>query len=311
MSEDVVIVETPRDAFQGLLQVVPTPEKIRYIRSLIDAGFRNVDLASFEPDIGPQLADGPEVVRAFQSLPQVERIALVLNAQGMERAFTLGGLDCLGFPFSLSGQFQMRRTKTTTTQTWPLVERLIGRVEQHDMSFIVYIAMAFGNPYGEHWDEEELFRVIRGLSSLGVRHVSLADTAAVAEPAAVRRVFQRAAAEHPRVKFSAHFHGRPDNWFDNIDAALHAGCRRFDAAIGGLGGCVWGLEKDVANVPSDQLAVRLSDLGYQTGVDPNKVKACIALARELHNRYANGVTPASSAPRYAPGHTAPGTPTRC
>jgi len=285
-SKIVTIVETPRDAFQGLPRLIPLTEKLRYIQCLIDAGFRHIDVGSFvSPRAVPQMADSDEVVLALRKQTKLEKVAVVVNEQGLTRALAVGGLDAIGFPFSLSSQFQLQNTKTTTTQTWPLVEKLISSIEKHDMSFVLYLSMAFGNPYGETWNEDALFSVIKGLSCMGVRHISLADTVAVAEPKQVEKVFKRAMHEQPKLEFSAHFHGRRGAWFENVQAALEQGCRRFDAASGGLGGCPFAQDLLVANIPSDQLAIRLDELGYQTGVDLKKVTQCAALAREFQALY--------------------------
>jgi hydroxymethylglutaryl-CoA lyase len=286
MAESVAIVETPRDAFQGLRKLVPLAEKIRYVRALLDAGFRHVDLGGLgQASDSPQLADSLEIIKAFRKRTRVERIAIVMHERGLEQAFNAGGLDAIGFPFSLSPHFQSMNGKVSTTQTWPLIEKIIARVEQHDMSFILYLSMAFGSSFNEKWNEEELFTLIRALCAMGVRHISLADTVAVARPEQVRRVFLRARAEQPRTQFSAHFHSRPDNWFDCVEAALDAGCRRFDAALGGLGGCPHIADALVANIPSDELAQILDGLGYKTGVDLDKLKGCIALAKEFQKKY--------------------------
>ncbi|HEY3320797.1 MAG TPA: hydroxymethylglutaryl-CoA lyase [Planctomycetota bacterium] len=286
MAESIIIVETPRDAFQGLSGFIPTDEKIRYIRALIQAGYRHIDLGSFVPAKNvPQMADSEEIVEAFKNDHAIERIAIVVNLQGVTRAINVGGLDALGFPFSLSSRFQMQNTRKSTRHSWPLIERMIESTEQNDMSFILYLSMAFGNPYDEPWNEEELFALIRRLALMGVRHISLADTVAVAQPAQVEHVFSRAQAEYPQIEFSAHFHGRPENWFDCVQAALKAGCRRFDAAGGGLGGCPFATDKLIANIPSDELAARLSELGFETGVDLLQAKRCAAVAREFQQRY--------------------------
>lgn len=286
MPDVIEIVETVRDAFQGLQKLIPTAEKIRYIRALIDAGFEHIDLGALSASAGmAQLADTLDIVKAFQSQARLKRIAMILNESGLEQAFAVGGLDCIGFPLSLSPQFQLQNARVTTTQTWPLIERIITRVEHHDMSFVLYLSMAFGGPSGEPWNEEELFRVVRASCGMGVRHISLADTVAVARPEQVGRVFERAKAEQPNVQFSAHFHGRPESWFECVQAALEEGCRRFDAAVGGLGGCPSVPDALVANIPSDELALKLAGLGYQTGIHPDKVKGCVALAREFQKRY--------------------------
>jgi hydroxymethylglutaryl-CoA lyase len=286
MPKQVTIVETPRDAFQGLPRQIPTSEKIRYVQCLIDAGFKHIDLGSFvSPKAVPQMSDSRDVVAQFKNLHGLERIAIIVNEHGLERALEVGGLDALGFPFSLSAQFQMQNTHTTTSQTWPLVEKLISSIEKHDMSFILYLSMAFGNPYGEPWEEEQLMTLVRSLSAMGVRHVSLADTVAIAKPEQVGRVFARAMKEHPGIEFSAHFHGRPESWFANVKAALDAGCVRFDGALGGLGGCPFAQDTLVANIPSDQLAVKLEALGFSTGIDLKKIQKCASLAREFQKQY--------------------------
>jgi hydroxymethylglutaryl-CoA lyase len=287
MPETVTIVETPRDAFQGLAKFIPTPEKVRYIQAAIDAGVKHIDLGSFvSPKAVPQMSDSAEVAQHFSNIPDLERIAIVVNEQGVKRAIDVGGLDALGFPFSLSRTFQVQNTKVSITDTWPLVEQLIATTEHHDMSFILYVSMAFGNPYGEPWNEESLFRFIRSLSAMGVRHISLADTVALARPDQVARVFQRAHSEFPNLEFGAHFHGRPSDWHECIDAALNAGCRRFDGACGGLGGCPFAQDALVANVPTDLLVERLEQKGFSTGVDVKKIKHCAALAREYQKLYA-------------------------
>jgi len=286
MLEQVTIVETPRDAFQGLPKFIPTAEKIRYIQTLKDAGFKHIDVGSFvSPKAVPQMADSESVVRAFSSSKELERIAIIVNEQGLERALNVGGLDAIGFPLSLSSEFQIKNTHATPTQVWPMLERMIGKIEQHDMSFLLYLSMAFGNPYGEAWKEEELFALIRSLGALGIRHISLADTVALAQPEQVRRIFVRAMKEYPKIAFGAHFHGRPDSWFKCVEAALSAGCRRFDATSGGLGGCPFAQDALIANIPSDQLAKRLSGLGFSTGINLEKVQDCAALARDFQARY--------------------------
>jgi hydroxymethylglutaryl-CoA lyase len=286
MAEPIIIVETPRDAFQGLPVFIPTAEKIRHIQLLVEAGYKHIDLGSFvPPKVVPQMADTAEVVAAFKNNAGFEHIAIVLNRQGMERAFDAGGLDALGFPFSLSQQFQRQNTHASQTQTWPVIASLIEEIENHDMSFILYLSMAFGNRYGEPWNEEALFAFIRSLCGMGVRHISLSDTVAVATPEQVRRVFARARVGQPDITFSAHFHSRSEHWFDCVQAALESGCRRFDAASGGLGGCPFAHDQLVANIPSEKLVERLEKLGYHTGVDTQKALRCAEFARDLQKKY--------------------------
>jgi len=281
-----VIVETPRDAFQGLGKIIPTPEKVRYIKALLDAGLAHVDLGSFvSPKAVPQMADTREVIDALRAHKGFERIALVANEQGVERAIGCGGLDTLGYPFSFSDEFQKRNTRKTIAESWPLCERLAAQIQDADMGFLVYVSMAFGNPYKEAWDEARLLEFCGGLHRFGVRHIALSDTVAVANPAQVGRVFKAACAAYPDVEFSVHLHGRPQDWQGNIEAALDAGCRRFDAAAGGMGGCPFAQDKLVANIPSEGLAALLARRGLATGIDQGKLDACARLAQEFQARY--------------------------
>lgn len=286
MPEPVVIVETPRDAFQGLSTFIPTPEKIRYVAALLDAGFKHLDAGSFvSPKAVPQMADTRAVVEAIRGHKDVEYIALVANEQGVDRAIECGGLDTLGFPFSFSNEFQMRNTNKTVAETWPVVEKMIARTEDADLSFLVYVSMAFGNPYGESWDEDRLLDFLKALRRAGVRHVALSDTTAAAHAEQIKHLFQRAKAELPEVEFSAHLHGRPDDWHPNVLAALEAGCRRFDSACGGLGGCPFAQDKLVANIPTEGLVELLENHGHTTGIDAGKLGACSMLAAKFQGEY--------------------------
>jgi hydroxymethylglutaryl-CoA lyase len=287
MPETVTVVETPRDAFQGLSKFIPTGEKIAFVESALEAGVKHVDLGSFvSPKSVPQMTDSEEIVRTFSKRTDIERIAIVVNNKGLQRAIDVGGLDALGYPFSLSRNFQLHNTNMTSTQTWPLVEQLIIQTELHDMSFILYVSMAFGNPDDEAWDEATLLRFVKSLEAMGVRHVSLADTVAVAKPAQVKHAFQQLRAEFPQIEFSAHFHGRPQDWFGCVDAALEAGCRRFDAACGGLGGCPFAQDTMVANIPTEGLVSRLEKRGFRTGIDLEKIENTARLAKQIQQRYA-------------------------
>ena len=287
MAEAVTLVETPRDAFQGLTKLIPTGEKVRYIRALLDAGFKHLDVGSFvSPKAVPQMADTRAVVEAVRGNKAVEYIALVANERGVERAIECGGLDALGFPFSFSHEFQLRNTHHSLSEVWRVVERLQARIESADLSFLAYLSMAFGSPYGEPWDESALLAFLTSLSRTGIRHVALSDTIGCARPEQVRQVFRRARIELPELELSAHFHGRSGDWHFNVLAALEAGCRRFDGAAGGLGGCPFAQDRLVANVPSEGLVQHFEERGFATGIDPAKLAACANLAREFQATYA-------------------------
>jgi len=287
MPERVTIVETPRDAFQGLTRLIPTAEKIRYARALLAAGVKHLDVGSFvSPKAVPQMADTRQVMEAVRGDKSVEYIALVANELGVERAADCGGFDTLGFPFSFSNEFQLRNTNKTVAETWPIVERMTALTEDHDFAFLVYVSMAFGNPYGESWGEDALLSFLKALVKTGIRHIALSDTVAVAQPEQVRRLFGRARAEFQEVELSVHLHGRPDDWRHGILAALEAGCRRFDGACGGLGGCPFAQDHLVSNVPTEGLVELFEAHGYASGVRQDKLQPCVRLARDLQAQYA-------------------------
>lgn len=292
MPETVTLVETPRDAFQGLSKFIPTTEKIRYIASLLDTGFAHVDLGSFvSPKAVPQMADSAEVFAAFANRLDLERIAIVLNEKGAQRAFAAPGVDTLGFPFSLSDRFQKQNSGKLQFETWPAMKAIYHDAALLRKSFILYLSMAFGTNYEEpeekDWNEEKLFTFIQMLVTLGgVSHISLADTVGVAKPKQVSRVFNTVLKAFPGVLFSAHFHGNSKTWMRSVDAALDAGCRRFDCAAGGLGGCPFACDKLIANIPSEKLAARLEKNGISTGIDLDKINRCAKTAKEFQERYA-------------------------
>lgn len=291
MPDTVTIVETPRDGFQGMKKFIPTEEKLAYIRALADAGLRHLDCASFvSPKAVPQMADSEKIVAELQPLRSngVELIAVIVNPKSVERAAAVGGLDVLGFPFSISNEFMLRNTHKTIRETWPVVDDLRARTEAAGMKFLVYVSMGFGNPYGEPWDEDALLAFLQTLQDRGVTRVALSDTIGLAHPEQVRTVFEHAIARFPEMEMRCHFHGRPSDWHYNILAALEAGCRVFDGATGALGGCPFAQDKLVSNVPTEGLVEKFESRGFETGVDASKLFACAARAREIQAKYQHG-----------------------
>ena len=292
MPETVTLVETPRDAFQGLTKIIPTPEKIRHISALLDAGFTHVDLGSFvSPKAIPQMADSEKIFAEFAARKGVERIAIAVNEKGAERAFAAAGVDTLGFPFSLSDRFQKENTGRLQFETWYAMKHIFSETTRRKRSFILYLSMAFGTRYEEPdeklWSKEKLLAFVQMLVTIaGVGHISLADTVGVAKPKQVESAFKLLKKEFPGVLFSAHFHGNPKNWMRCVEAALSAGCRRFDCAAGGLGGCPFACDELIANIPSEKLAQRLERLGFSTGIDLEKARQCARAAKEIQAKYA-------------------------
>ncbi len=292
MPETVTLVETPRDAFQGLSKLIPTSEKIRYIASLLDAGFTHVDLGSFvSPKAVPQMADSADVFAAFADRKGIERLAVVVNEIGARRALAAKGVDVLGFPFSISDRFQKENSGKLPFQTWPAMNSTFHETTQQKKSFVLYLSMAFGTRYDDlnetPWSDEKLLAFIETLITVsGVDHISLADTVGVATPKQVKRIFLHVRKTYPGTLFSAHFHGNAKTWMRCVDAALDAGCRRFDCAVGGLGGCPFAHDTLIANIPSEKLAARLEHHGFTTGIDLDKIKHCAKSAQTFRSQYA-------------------------
>ena len=292
MPDFVTLVETPRDAFQGLSKFIPTAEKIAYIESLLDCGFKHVDLGSFvSPKAVPQMADSADVFAAFAGRKGLERLAITVNEIGAKRAFEIKGVDALGFPFSLSDRFQKENSGVLQFQTWPAMRRILQDMLARKKAFVLYLSMAFGTRYNEPsesvWSEEKLLAFVDMLVTVGgVGHISLADTVGVATPKQVERVFRAVHKTYPGLLFSAHFHGSAKTWMRSVDAALNAGCRRFDCAAGGLGGCPFAYDSLIANVPSEKLAARLEKNGMATGIDLNRINECARIARDIQAKYA-------------------------
>lgn len=281
----LTLVETPRDAFQGLPLFIPTTEKILYIRSLLSAGFRHLDFGSFvSPKAVPQMADSLQVWEAIRR-PDAYFIAIVANERGLDRAIEASGIAAVGFPFSLANAFQKNNTNRSIAETWPIVGRMVRRCRPSGIDLILYLSMAFGNPDGEPWSLQLLLAFIERLGDLGIQTVSLADTTGVADPKQVREVFEAASSRFKELEFGAHFHSRLDRWDENIRAAYAAGCRRFDSATAGLGGCPFAQDQLVGNIPTELLVEWLERCGEKTGIDRKQLRTCAQKAQELQLRY--------------------------
>jgi len=264
MNEQVKIVECPRDAWQGLRGQIPPELKASYLRQLIDAGFTHIDAVSFVSPIAvPQMADAEKVLALVAPPAGVEVIGVVVNRKGAERAIGTGLVQTLGFPYSISPVFLKRNQHQTPAQAREMLETLAALAHQAGLGVVAYVSMAFGNPYGESWDLDQVAHACDLLAASGVRQISLADTAGSATPAQISEVFAAALEAHPGIELGVHLHARPDESAAKISAAYVAGCRRFDAAIGGLGGCPFAQDILVGNIPTETLLSVLAALGAQ------------------------------------------------
>jgi hydroxymethylglutaryl-CoA lyase len=252
--ESVKLIECPRDAWQGLARHIPTERKVEYLRALVAAGFRHIDAVSFvSPKAVPQMADSEEVLAQLGRLEGVEIIGIVVNEKGAERAIASGAVSTLGFPFSISETFLRRNQNQSREENRTALERISARAGEAGLQVVAYISMAFGNPYGDQWGEEQIAEATQFIGSLGIASVSLADTVGAAEPELVRGVVAAVVADSVRCEVGVHLHSTAAGSVPKILAAYEAGCRRFDAAMGGLGGCPFAQDNLVGNIPTEEV----------------------------------------------------------
>jgi hydroxymethylglutaryl-CoA lyase len=290
---EVTIIECPRDAWQGLRQLIPTDEKLKYLRALVSLGFRHIDAVSFvSPRHVPQMADSEAVMSQLSSakLPSGESpeiIGIVVNAQGLERALATPGVTTIGYPYSISAYFRRANANMSRAQSRELVEKLRRETKARGRKLVVYISMAFGNPYDEPWGPEIVEDTLVWLKDAGVRTVSLADTVGTASPGAVADLFRAVKDCVAGVEIGVHLHSRPEGAAEKVLAAYGAGCRRFDGALTGLGGCPFAADALVGNIPTETVLTTLASRGVATGIDTKSLAIACSMTHELRERYAH------------------------
>ena len=271
----VTLIECPRDAWQGLSRQIPTELKTRYLCALIDAGFKHIDAVSFvSPRAIPQLADSEKVLEQIDVPNDVEIIGIVVNEKGAERAIATQAVATLGFPYSVSETFLRKNQNQTLDECYKVLESIKRKADNAGLSTVVYVSMAFGNPYGDPWDETEVRQALNRLVGLGIQSVSLADTVGMAGPDLILSVFESVTSQYRDCDIGVHLHSAPSQAESKILAAYDAGCRRFDSAIGGLGGCPFAQDALVGNVPTECLLAALKQRGVELSISnalPNVV----------------------------------------
>ncbi|MFZ0520026.1 MAG: hydroxymethylglutaryl-CoA lyase [Candidatus Acidiferrales bacterium] len=291
MNDAVTIVECPRDAWQGLRQVIPTEEKVQYLSRLISLGFRHIDAASFvSPKHVPQMADSEAVMARLSAVKTPtgdapEIIGIVVNAQGLERAIGTPGVTTVGYPYSISAYFRRANANMSRAESRELVEKLQRDTKAAGRKLVVYISMAFGNPYDEPWGPELVEETLVWLKDLGVRTVSLADTVGTASPEEVAALYQAVKGCVAGVDVGVHLHSRPERAAEKILAAYEAGCRRFDGALTGMGGCPFAGDELVGNIPTEAVLTTLASRGVSTGIDTKSLAVACAMTEELREKY--------------------------
>lgn len=291
--ELVKLIECPRDAWQGLPQLIPTQVKAEYLRRLVAAGFRHIDAVSFvSPKHVRQMADSEAVMKTFvASMPPgvepPEIIGIVVNEKGMERALATPGVNTLGYPYSISAYFRRANANMTRAESRALVEKVEKETRAAGRGLMVYISMAFGNPYEEPWGPEIVEETLAWLKAVGVHSVSLADTVGTATPEQVGALYRAVKDCAAGIELGVHLHCRPEGAAEKVLAAFEAGCRRFDSSLTGLGGCPFAGDELVGNIATETVVATLAKCSVATGINPAALGPVLELTNQIRSKYAH------------------------
>jgi hydroxymethylglutaryl-CoA lyase len=282
---EVKIIECPRDAWQAMPQHIPAEVKADYLRALAAAGFRHIDAVSFvSPKAVPQMADSERVLTLLGPASGVEIIGIVVNQQGAERAIATGAVRTLGFPYSLSATFLARNQRQTQIEALQTLEKICAQAVRAGLGVVAYLSMAFGNPYGDPWRQDDVITACHSLNALGLTEISLADTVGMADPEQIRSLLGAVLAAVPGLELGAHLHASPRQAAAKVAAAYQAGCRRLDMALGGHGGCPFAQDALVGNVATETAITELNQLGANLPrLQP--LDELVAIARSIAERF--------------------------
>src|SRR5215203_350893 len=280
MNSPVKLIECPRDAMQGWKNFIPTEKKIEYINSLLKVGFDTIDFGSFvSAKAIPQMADTKEVVNSLESgVSKSKLLAIVANLRGAEEASTFDQITYLGFPFSVSETFQQRNTNSSVEESLKRVEEIQSLCINKNKKLVIYISMAFGNPYGDLYDEDIVFNWVEKLVELDIDIISLADTVGVASPEQVYDMTSYLVESLPATKIGVHLHSTSENWHQKLAAAIKAGCTRFDGALKGIGGCPMANDDLVGNMNTEWMISYLEKNNIETGLDKEALAESLRIA---------------------------------
>lgn len=269
MSENFKIVDCPRDAMQGVHNFIKTDDKIDHLTRLMKVGFDTIDCGSFvSPKIIPQMVDTKEVLQAVENIPSLSKLSVIVASEGgAERALYHKNIDFLGFPFSISEQFQFDNTHKSQEEAFQTVQNIVKLLEGTDKELLLYFSMAFGNPYKEEWNVELVKAWAARFSDIGIKMINLSDTTSVAHKEDIEELFKTLVPKYPEIEFGAHFHTEYLEWFVKVDAAYQNGCRKFDGAIKGFGGCPMAKSEMVGNMPTEKLITYAESVKAQHNLD--------------------------------------------
>jgi hydroxymethylglutaryl-CoA lyase len=285
MSDSVKLVECPRDAWQGLKGHIPADIKSAYLKSLINAGFKHLDAVSFvSPNAVPQMADSEEVLKDLDPPDDVEIIGIVVNEKGADRAIETQAVSTLGFPYSVSPTFLQNNQRQTLEDAIEELEKIGTKAENAGLDRVVYVSMAFGNPYNDPWSIEEVVEAVRLLESESITTISLADTVGLATPDQISDLVRAVLADFDYLEIGVHLHSRPEHAAQKILAAYDAGCRRFDSAIGGLGGCPFAQDALVGNIATETVLRALAQRNVQPPI-ARSLETLLKLTNGIATKY--------------------------
>jgi hydroxymethylglutaryl-CoA lyase len=285
--EPIKIIECPRDAMQGIKPFIPTERKVAYIQSLLRVGFDSIDFGSFvSPKAIPQMQDTAAVLEQLDlSQTTSKLLAIIANTKGAQIASEHAAIKYLGYPFSISENFQMRNTHKTIGQSLVTLEEILEIADKTNKQVVAYLSMGFGNPYGDPWNVEIVSDWTEKLSNMGVKILSLSDTVGSSSPEVISYLFSHLIPKYPEIEFGAHLHTTPDKWFEKIDAAYHAGCRRYDGAIQGFGGCPMAKDDLTGNMPTEKLLSYFTANKENTNLNPLSFESAYNEASKLFGIY--------------------------
>jgi len=283
----IKIIECPRDAMQGIKEFIPTQCKVDYLQSLLRVGFDTIDFGSFvSAKAIPQMQDTAQVLAQLDlSQTQSKLLAIIANTQGAQAAAQFSEISYLGFPFSISENFQMRNTHKTIAESLLSLQEILDIAQAHNKEVVAYLSMGFGNPYGDPWNVEIVAEWTERLAQMGVTILSLSDTIGSSTPEVISYLFSHLIPQYPNIEFGAHLHTTPVKWFEKVDAAYAAGCRRFDGAIQGFGGCPMAKDELTGNMPTEKLLSYFTTQKEPTGTSPMSFESAYNEATKIFKVY--------------------------
>ena len=283
----VKVIECPRDAMQGIKTQIPTVAKVQYMQSLLRVGFDTIDVGSFvSPKAIPQMADTAQVLAQLDlSKTNSKLLTIVANVRGANSAAQYDEIDYLGYPFSISENFQMRNTHKTIAQSVEVLQEVLNIADRSNKKVVAYLSMGFGNPYGDPWNVEIVGEWTEKLSKMGIQILSLSDTIGSSNPKTISYLFSNLILSYPKIEFGAHLHTTPNSWFEKVDAAYKAGCLRFDGAIQGFGGCPMATDALTGNMPTEQLVSYFTTNKVMSNISAMPFESAYNEASKIFDKY--------------------------